>query len=368
MAVAHKAKYILIKDKIAENSSLFVDKGRFTDRLADCEVIDHGRALITPGFINFHTHLQYTDLEKSNKKNFPDWIISLIQQYSTWDTQKKINSLQNGLDETVKSGVTLAVNLGMEEEFIEVFEDAGIKSYVFLETFADTEERSNREFKRLMKCLEKYNTSNLGISPHSPYNVHPLLWQKLVGTGVLLHTHLAESADEAEWLRGLPSGIDKLHEFVGFKPFKPHKVRAFDNLIAAHLCQLDFDEARHYNIAHCPRSNLFLHGKTLEITGNTGRIGLGTDSRFSNHDLNILHEARFLRDRGNAGFMEIMKILTVNPARMLGLEGVTGSIEPGGDADFLVFKLKDNELPESILDRDGPDSIYARGVCLKNFN
>lgn len=345
MAVKHKAKYIFKNGEITENSYILSGTGE------DCEVIDHGNALITPGFVNFHTHLQYTDLKPyKGSVEFSGWIMNLIQQYLFWSKSKKIQSLQNGLKETIKSGVTCVVNLGIEEEFIEVLNDADIKSYVFIEAYSDTEENSRKEFKRLMKLLEKYNTYNVGISPHAPYSVHPVLWRLLAECGALIHTHLYESYDEMKWMRGEPSGIDKLKKLVMRKDFEPYMIKPFDNLIAAHLCQKGFDEVKEFNIAHCPRSNMMLHGKTLNVTEDTGRIGIGTDSLYSNEDLNILHEARCLRD--NLKFTEILNCLTYNPRKMLKLQQ---------NDDFLVFNLKEGETPESIIDREGPNRMYVNG-------
>ncbi len=358
MSKLHKAKYIFKDGQILENSGLFIKDGKIVDGLSEYEIVDYGNAFICPGFVNFHTHLQYTDLIKSNISVFSDWIIALISQYFSWNIDKKIKSLQNGLNETVKSGVTCIVNLGIEEEFIEVLKDSGIKSYTFLETFSDSEERTDREFRQLMQSLEKYNTCNVGISPHSPYNTHPSMWEKLAQTEVLTHTHLFESADEMAWLKGLPSGIEKMHEFVWFETIKPYNVMNYlepfgERLIAAHLCQKDFEEVKDLNIAHCPRSNMVLHSKTLDVTQDTGKIGIGTDSKYSNKDLNILHEAKFLKDRGNLKFIEILNCLTNNPHKMLNM--------PLDEADFLVFKLGENENYEAVLDRDGPDEIYIKG-------
>lgn len=370
MTTFHKAKYVYTNGKIIENTGFFVQNGRIIPSASEYEAIDHGNALITPGFINFHTHLQYTDLVKSKQpKDFSGWLTELIKQYFFWNRDKKEKSLMNGLNETVQSGVTCLVNLAIEDEFIEILDSSGIKAYSFLETFSDSEQRTEKEFKKLIKSLEKYNTSYVGVSPHAPYNIHPTMWKKLLEIDVLINTHLAESADEMQWMNGNLSNIQKMHKLVMFKTLKPYNVHDYlspfgDRLITAHLNQLNFDDVKHYNIAHCPRSNMLLHGKTLHIVSDTGKIGLGTDSKFSNHDLNILHEAKFLRDLGNLSFIEIMNILTINPARMLKLDSLIGSLETGKDADFLVFNLNETELPESILDRDTPDEMFVKGKRL----
>jgi cytosine/adenosine deaminase-related metal-dependent hydrolase len=407
--ILHKAKYILKNRKIIEDGGILVDNNRIIDVLKyfegiSAQIINHGNALITPGFINLHTHLQYTDLKPfkhSENKDFSAWIIDLVKQYFFWSKSKKLESFKNGLDESIKSGVTCVVNLSREEEFLEILNNAQIKSFLFLETFANSESTSEKEFNKLTIQLERMRENSskdlqIGISPHSVYNLHPELWKKATkyaaDNDLLIHTHLGESIDEIAWLKGEHSGIDKLHKLAGWSKLKPEKKGLNpleyleylnvpqvlkENLISAHLNQLSIDSIEKFvgygsKIAHCSRSNIILHGKTLDIQKlnkkNLKNTGLGTDSKFSNYDLNILKEAKFVKDNTGLSFFDVMDLLTINSAEILKINNITGSLDKGKDADFLVFNLEENGDWQNIFEKEGPDRLYAMGKLIFTHN
>src|SRR5205823_10429427 len=101
-------------------------------------------------------------------------------------------------------------------------------------------------------------------------------------------------------------------------------------------------------VAHCPRSNrAHGHGSApLAAFRRAGlRVGLGTDSVVSVGDVNLWAEAVAA---GLAG-EEALRMLTLEGARALGLEGEIGSLEVGKDADLAVF-------PSTALYRPLPPS------------
>lgn len=411
MIQLYKSKFIIFEGKVFENSSLVVKDGKFFDIIfgeeilqqaqsdgTNSEIIDYGNAVITQGFVNFHTHLQYTDLKPFFRQDvtinlgFADWITDLIRQYYFLSEEKKVKSFKHGLKEAVLSGCTTIVQLSGEDFIPEILNKLDIKSFVFMETYANSEESSLIEIKKLREKIKKIReklSDNVvvGISPHSIYNVHKVLWQEIVKFSVeeniLVHTHLAESTDEINWLAGNPSNIDKLHKLVGWDGLKPYETglnpvdylekigvlsTLKENLTAAHCIQLNEKNIEKLvnfgtKIAHCPRSNLLLHEKTLDLSCLPDfmlkNIALGTDSKFSNYDLSILNEARFLKDCTGLDFKKIMDMLTINPVRILNINKK--------DADFLVFKLQNNQDCQDILYKERPDDIYIKGkLTVKN--
>jgi len=408
----YKSKYIISSgEKIYENSVLVVQDGKVFDIVENnkvpenMEVIDFGNAVITPGFVNLHTHLQYTDLKPLFKPeqtpqniDFSNWIISLMKQYFFWSEAKKIKSFKNGLRETVLSGCTCIIQLSREESFLGILKNLDLKSFVFLETFSNNEENSKKEIEKLQKQIRENTSKNvtIGISPHSIYNVHNTLWEEIAKfsaeENILVHTHLAESQDEINWLNNKPSGIDKIHKLVKWDNMKPYESgmnpveyleklgvleRLKGNLTVAHCIELDeksLEKLVSYGvgIAHCPRSNMLLHKKTLNFNNLSQNIlqntGLGTDSRFSNYDLSILNEAKYAKDYTGLDFQKLMDMLTINSASILKIDDITGSLEEGKDADFLVFNLnsfvilsKAKDLYQDIFNKEKPDEIYIKG-------
>jgi len=399
-----KAKWILPADnRVIEDGLLVLEHGKIFDIVENSdikkqnilnnasEIIDYGKAIVTPGFINLHAHLQYTDLKKNQKEqSFPEWIKSLMLQYALWNKKKKINSVLNGAKEALLSGTTCFAQLSGEQDFLETFNKLDLKSYIFLETFANTEESSKTEFKKLIQKYDYINQNKnenvfVGFSPHSVYTVHHNLWKKIaefsVKNDILVHTHLAESTSEMEWLKNGHSEIDCLYKFIMWNPLSPYKtglnpveyLKGLDilneNLIAAHMIQLDkslMEEIFSYGVklAYCPRSNMLLHGKTIAISEYKkylDSIGIGTDSRYSNQDLSILNEAKFIKFSSDLDLFHLLNMLTINAAKILKIDEKTGSLKKGRDADFLIFRLNNNESYLNLFDKDKPDDVYIKG-------
>ena len=402
MPEGYKSQWILPSGgKVLENKALLVENGTIIDIVLQSEIpegkiVDYGRSVITPGFINAHAHLQYTDLNiPDHNIDFAGWIIELVKQYFFWSKKQKINSVKNGIKESILYGTTCIAQLSGEEEFIEVFNDLDINIYVFLETFAKDEKASNTEFKKLKEKYQKLkqNLSNnvyLGFSPHSIYNVHQVLWKQIsefsCENDILIHTHLAESVAEMEWVKNKASDIDKLHKFIMWGKVCPQisssnpvdyleKIGVLgllrENLICAHLNQLtspSFERLAHFgtNIVTCPRSNIFLHNKTINFsdiinTDHLSRIAVGTDSKFSNYDLNLINEINYIKVNASLDLLNLLDMLTINSAKMLKLDHKIGSLQKNKNADFLVFRLEDDQGWESILNKQKPDDVFIKG-------
>ncbi|EKE02888.1 MAG: amidohydrolase [uncultured bacterium] len=404
----YKAEWILpANGQIVEKGAVLVKDGMIFEVLSQeelkdfesCEIINYGKSVITPGFINLHAHLQFTDLNQNNRQHqspidFINWIKELMSLYSQLDVSQKENSVKNGIDEALLSGTTCIGQVS--KELFDIFNSSKIRTFLFLETFSNNEQTSELEFENLKEKINiiQQNESelvNIGISPHSIYNVHPALWKKIAEfakeNNLLVQTHLAESKAEIRWLEKGYSDIDLIHKFVGWDKVTPVKTGLNpveyleelgvieilgNNLILTHLNQLQesaFEKLAKYNvnIVHCPRSNMILHNKTIDINkiqslyNLTDRIGIGTDSKFSNYDLNIINEAKFIKNSTGLDLLKLLDMLTINAAKILRLDNKIGSLEKGKEADFLVFKLNDNETYLDFINKENPDSVYIQG-------
>jgi len=403
MQKAYKTKWLLAGNSVVVEDAVLITENGIIKEIKtaknyidndNIEFSDFGNAVITPGFVNLHTHLQYTMLYETFKPkigtvSFIDWIIELMESYSRLSEKEKIASLQAGLNESIKSGVTSLAQLSKETEFVETLSKSPVKTHLFLEIFSKDDKSSIFEFENFKKnysLLKQKCSENIriGISPHSIYNVHPVLWNKIcefaLKENILVHTHLAESQAEIDWRNGKKSEIDKLHDFLGWQN-KSNFVRKEksiigyikklgltelkSNLILAHLNFLienDISELvdLEIGVAHCPRSNINLHGKTFNCTDFAKTAGIGTDSKASSLSLNILDDARFIKNNTDLEPLAVLDMLTVNGAKTLKMEHRIGSLEKGKDADFLVFKLKNGETYNDLLSKNQPDFVYIK--------
>lgn len=100
------------------------------------------------------------------------------------------------------------------------------------------------------------------------------------------------------------------------------------------------------------------------------RNGVVTSINSDSPELNrhLFHEAAKTQRYGDLTDEEALALITINPARQLGIDGRTGSIEPGKDADLVIFDrhpLSVYAIPQKTIvdgvvrfDRDGdPDDM-----------
>ncbi len=161
------------------------------------------------------------------------------------------------------------------------------------------------------------------------------------------------------------------------------------NLQAVHMTQLEAGDierlARHgVSVVHCPQSNLKLASGFCPVAAlrNAGvRVALGTDGAASNNSLSLfreMHVAAILAkavaaDAAALPALEVLRMATLAGAEALGMDALTGSLEPGKAADMVAVDLSGvaNEPvfhPESQLVYAGGESsvscVLVDGECV----
>ncbi|MBI2811953.1 MAG: amidohydrolase family protein [Candidatus Melainabacteria bacterium] len=364
---------------------------------------DYGDAILLPGLINLHTHLDYSALRCSDvESGMFDWICGLVSTSSKWGPEQWRSSAAFGAREAALAGTSCIVDSSFSGFSVHALAETGLRAIVGLELFGLRDDEANAAWGHwLTKFDALKNTSEsasnlamatekikLTVAPHAPYTVCPTLWLKATTwaqeKGLPLMAHLSESDEECQWIKSDNRRIDEYLTFVkklfnpnlpttdsgileelaqirwkgrGASPTKHLKNYGLldENLIAAHAVHLDEEDLHmlvdtNVKIAHCPRSNAKLRNgrASLEKFIEAGlKFGLGTDGLASNDDLNLINEARFAGDLHRAhvpgmqwNSEQIVKSMTLDAARILNLNQEIGSIEAGKLADIAVFKLE----------------------------
>jgi 5-methylthioadenosine/S-adenosylhomocysteine deaminase len=103
-------------------------------------------------------------------------------------------------------------------------------------------------------------------------------------------------------------------------------------------------------VAHCPCSNMKLSSGAARV-GDLRRagvaVGLGSDGEKENNNLDLVEEMKFASllqklttlDPTTGDPWDVLPMATIDGARALGLDDVTGSLEPGKRADVVVIDL-----------------------------
>lgn len=190
----------------------------------------------------------------------------------------------------------------------------------------------------------------MGVAPCSPFSVTGQLLTEAAELArlcqVRLHTHLAETTDEADYCA----------ERFGCTPVEYLDSVGWlgDDVWLAHAVHLDDGgitrlAATGTGVAHCPSSNARLGAgicRSRELLDAGVRVGLGVDGAASNEASSLIGEVRqatlMARAVGGPQAMTVRQALhmaTIGGARVLGRDAEIGSLEPGKLADIALWRL-----------------------------
>lgn len=284
-----------------------------------------GNYCIVPGFINSHTHLDLSDITSpiAATEHFSDWLKSVVRFRSASSQNSKlaeVDAAKIGWKESQDAGVQFVLDVshprieGHDERYT-------FRRTVFSELISTTARRAKQTWKAAI--AESKNHSSLGefgLSPHAPYTTTGYVVKKAAERCRQkrwpLMMHLAESQDEVEWLQtgcgplqefmeqvvggGLLSTNQRLSmvEYVDALSKAPCSFLVHGNYLDEPSLDLLQKVRERVSIVYCPRTHTHFGHDVYPLRKLLDRgieVYLGTDSRASNPDLSILHEARLVR-------------------------------------------------------------------------
>jgi cytosine/adenosine deaminase-related metal-dependent hydrolase len=336
-------------------------------RPSDVPREDHSDAVILPGLINTHTHLELTGFDSQvREREFPVWIRRLRELKATRSSAEYIEAARRGLASCYASGVTTIADTGDSGAAIQALAEADGSGVAYQEVFGphpDQLEESMSGLRSRVSRLCAWATSRvrIGVSPHAPYTVSGALFRAVAkwsrAEALPLAVHVAESRAEMEFLadgsgpfaeawrsRGIP-----LPEPRGRSPVEwlAEQGVLTERTLCIHAVQIgprDVDRlaASGTAVAHCPLSNrAHDHGAAplAAMLQAKVRVGLGTDSVVSVRRLDLLAEARAARSLAPLSAQDLLELCTLGGARALGLDSETGSLQVGKWGDCTVIRL-----------------------------
>ncbi len=321
-------------------------------------------AVILPGFVNAHSHLEYAVYAGfGDGLDFGEWILLHIERKARIGWDEFVAIARAGAAECLRSGITTVGDASFSGAAAVAAADLGLRATVYLEVFGTGVEQLDGRFAENRARVEPALSDRvrLGISPHAPYSVGPELYAACLELGLPVATHLAESAAEQRWL---VDGEGPWEIFRDTLPPPPGEtaVRALarhgllrTGMVAAHCVKVDEEEiallaARDVAVAHCPRSNALLGCGIAPVAALRAagvRVGLGTDSPASTPSFDMFDElrtaiamARAREERADALLAgDVLELATIGSAAALGLAEEIGSLAPGKCADLTVVSL-----------------------------
>jgi cytosine/adenosine deaminase-related metal-dependent hydrolase len=346
-------------------------------------VADLGDVVLLPGLVNAHTHLEFSGLAKplgAPGMSLPTWIRTVIADRGRGDRDAAA-AIAAGLHESAAAGVTTIGEIATSPTALYDVDQAP-RSLLFQEAIGFSAGRVESVAAEMEWRVEAAGDA-AGISPHAPYTVHPQLLTRLVDLAISnqlpIAMHLAESREELQLLR---DGTGPFQELLAERSMWdgaaiPRGSRPLDYLrqltraqrsLAIHGNYFDAEEIafagaqrERISVVYCPRTHAYFGHEPypLEAMLAAGvRVALGTDSRASNPDLNLLREVQF----GSVLFPRVdpavlLRMATLDAAEALGLGDVVGSITVGKRAELVTVRCDDDF-------RDPYAPLFALGARL----
>ncbi|MDR3476287.1 MAG: amidohydrolase [Devosia sp.] len=326
----------------------------------DAERIDAEGDLVMPGMINPHCHMAMT-LFRGLGEDVDDrlfrYILPLERKFVSTETVA-IGSRLAAL-EMIMGGVTTVADMYyFEQEVGRAVDESGMRGVVG-QTLADFAPPDHKDFEEGFGRVEELVAAFAGhprvtasIAPHAPYSTGPDVLRRVTEWSdahpdVPVQMHLSEMTTELDWAArhfGLrPVGFADTTGII-----KP-------GLIAAHCRYLDAGEIellaeRGVGVAHNARSNGkagrgFAPVTALRRAGVP--VGIATDGPMSGNTLDLFSQfapaSMFQKILGGSRkplpAADVIRMATIEGARVLGLDGRIGSLEPGKQADLIRLDL-----------------------------
>jgi 5-methylthioadenosine/S-adenosylhomocysteine deaminase len=326
------------------------------------ELVERPSHVLMPGLVNAHTHAAMTLLRgRAENMGLGPWLRDGIWPLERrWTGPEYVrDGTELAIAEMLRAGVTCFADMHLWPEVVaqaaaECHMRASI-GLVVTEAATGWASTADEYIDRGMQLRDQYRGDPLvstHFAPHAPWSVTDATLARVrrladeLDLPVAIHLH--ETAWEIEE-SGRKFGQRPLSRLAGLGLASPQ-------LVAVHMVQVapqDIDTLADCgaSVVHCPESNLKLGAGTCPLPGLLGRgvrVALGTDGAASNNDLDVLGEARTagLLASGVTGApgsviaSDLLRMATLEGARVLGLGDVTGSLSPGKWADLCCINLR----------------------------
>jgi cytosine/adenosine deaminase-related metal-dependent hydrolase len=354
-------------------------------------VVDLGQAVLLPGLVNAHCHLDYTDMAGLflPPKVFTDWLKLMNATKAGWSGTDYSRSWRHGARMLLGTGTTTVGDIEAVPDLLPAaWRTTPLRVLSFLEMIGIGRRPAPAILKETMARMASWPGApwRPGLSPHAPYSTLPDLLRLSAATARRrrwrIAIHVAESALEFDmftrrqgemfdWLRrnardmsdcGHGTPVQHLERCGMLSP----------NLLAVHANYLEPRDVAllgraGVSVAHCPRSHFYFRHQPFPLRvlrRAQVNVCLGTDSLASvcktprqTLELNMFEEMRALAEGDSAPRpREILQMATLNGARALGLEGQVGEIAVRALADLIAlpFSGKLARVHDAVLEHRGP--------------
>ena len=390
------------KSEIIDNGWIAIKDGKIigmgnggNNNYTSKEVIYAKGKVVMPGLVNTHSHVAMVLLRGADDSSkLADWISDMNSYEKEISEDDAYYGALLGEIEMIESGTTTFNDMYFfKKAIVNSIKKTGIRAVI------DVPFNFKKDTLEIDKnFIERNKNSSMisfSIAPNPLINFSKSkldeIKKSISDNNFLLHIHIEEGKDEKR----------KFIEKYGLTPLQ---MLAGSNLldnkvVMAHAVNFTDNElkiiSRHPNIgiALNPKTNFKLSGTTAPITKMMGynlTLGIGTDGAGSSNSLDMFDQINFIafavgkcgsdgdycENKNNIYPEKIVRMATINGARILGLDKEIGSIKVGKKADIIFIDFNKVGLTPSydiysslVYNTDGSDvtdSIIDGKIIMRN--
>ena len=381
-----KDGFVVFDDKIID----FGDQNRLQKLYKSKKFVHLGaNSVLMPGLVNPHIHLEFAaNISTLQYGSFTLWLKTVLKYRDELIDKIDTSGIDKQLDDILKSGTTSIGAISSYGLDMNSCIKSKLKVTYFIEAIGQDISKIDELFENFQKKLKKalsFKSKNFipAVAIHSPYSTGLSLIEKCLKIAkeknLPVTAHFLESYDEKQWLEH-NSGVmaEFFLEFFNknrssitadkfLELFKDIKILSFVHCCYASKSQLDYIIKQKAMIVHCPKSNMLLGGKLLDIK-DMNNISLGTDGLSSNDSLNMFDELKMaLFMHQNIELETKARVLLYMATNMASktLGQNTGQIKVGHKADLISFDIENKHIQNLatniILQEKEIKDIYIDG-------
>ena len=362
---------------LSQEMALVIDDfGLLKDIVKKTEIqsseIEHYDGIIAPGFVNAHCHLELSHLfsQIESKTGLIEFLKQVIAKRNNFNKKEQEDAAIEADFKMWESGIVAVGDISNIDTTFKTKANSKIYYHTFIELIGLNPLHSETIFEKglsLLKELENYNLIG-SLAAHAPFSSSKLLINKIANYNSLnnlaFSIHNQESEEETKFFAGRPSGINDLFDYLNidinwFIPPKTSSLLSYLDeipnkkslLVHNTFCKEEDIIASKYkfiNWCFCPGANLFIENTLpncdLFLNHNQNWC-IGTDSLASNQKLDMCFEASILLSKlPSISIESILKALTYNGAKALGIEDKFGKLIIGKNTGLNLIQHSDTQL------------------------
>lgn len=360
---------------VLTNHCMVVDKGKiialvpktvFSKKYRARKTILKPNHLIIPGFINAHTHAAMS-LFRGLADDLPlmDWL-----KYHIWPAESAWLSpafVEDGtrlaIAEMLRGGTTCFNDMYFFPNIVgKTAAAVGIRASVGLivighpTAWAKTEADYFEKATAVYQQFREHPFISMTLSPHAPYSVSEQALKQMASLAekwnlpIQIHLHETKQEMDLEKEKYHKRPLQRLFELsFGETPVQ------YVHMAWLNPKDISILEKSNATVVHCPESNLKLASgfcPVQTLLNHNIPVALGTDGAASNNDLDMLQEMRSAAFMAKAvtqnpsalNAFQALEMATLNGARAMGIDAITGSLSIGKSADFIALDFSEPEM------------------------